>query len=541
MLKNEKNKQLGITLVALVITVIILLILAGVAMSLITGEGGLFARANHAADLYNKTAYNEAVRYDELDALMGQYIGDVDNGGGQTPNPTPTPSGLQDAVTETPTTFSVQANATNITLTILPAYVGTIGETTYEFYIGDGNDSTNGTWVSPRLSTDTSYTFTKLDATHDIVGTHTYTVNVKIGGTAQTSQSVTTASQANMKDISTVSDAIKYSATPILATDTSYSGIYKELTTTDGSVKVPVGFTVRYDSALTVDGGIVVADQNDNQWVWIPVNVSNPYTRTWYGTSGQDARLKTSATANEKVTIGSSSYYIYYEAEPISTDVDYNLASRVGGFYIGRFEAGSAEDTSAVTMRSAETIEKTVTLKKDQVPYNYVAINSDKVSASANGNIIDLCEDIATNNYKSGITTKLCSSYAWDTALNFIGNSSWSMGTGTDYQSIRQNYKSSATFKGKKISNGVIVEIDKTQNSSNGVMLTGQGDATKNIYDMGGNCYEYTTESCSYSFSPFVRRGGYCTNDFSDTPAGGRGYYDGIADEDITFRPTLYL
>jgi len=58
------------------ITVIILLILAGVAMSLITGEGGLFARANHAGYRYNEVSYNEAVRYNELDALMGQYIGE---------------------------------------------------------------------------------------------------------------------------------------------------------------------------------------------------------------------------------------------------------------------------------------------------------------------------------------------------------------------------------------------------------------------------------------------------------------------------------
>jgi len=516
-------KEAGITLVALVITVIILIILAGVAMSLITGEGGLFARANHAADLYNKTAYNEAVNFNKLDALMAQYAGDV------TPTPTPTPSaGLQDAVVSMPTEFSVQANATNITLSILPAYVGD-ANTTYRYKIG------NGDWVSPRISTDTSHTFTGLEPETE------YTVNVEIGGTAQTAQSVTTASQASMKDISTVADAIKYSASAISATDETYSGIYKELTTTDGSVKVPVGFTVRYDSSLTVNDGIVVADQNDNQWVWIPVNASNPYTRTWFGASGRDVQLKTSATTNEKINIDGTNYYIYYEAEPISTDVDYNLASRVGGFYIARYEAGSAEDTTAKTMRSAKSAEKTVTIKKDQVPYNHVAINSTK-AGSGYGDCITLSAGIATaNNYKSDITTKLCSSYAWDTALNFIGNSSWSTGTGTGYQSIKQNYKNSLTFKGKKISNGDIVEIDKTQNSPDGVMLTGQGDSTKNIYDMGGNCCEYTTESYSYSKYPYVYRRGDYSSDYSDSASGSRLNSNGVTGEDYTFRPTLYL
>ena len=55
MIKNE-----GITLVALVITVIILLILAGVAISMITGGDGLFAKANEASRKYNEAARNEA-------------------------------------------------------------------------------------------------------------------------------------------------------------------------------------------------------------------------------------------------------------------------------------------------------------------------------------------------------------------------------------------------------------------------------------------------------------------------------------------------
>jgi len=72
-IKKEGKNQLGITLVALVITVIILLILSGVAISMITGEGGLFARANHAGVVYNISAHNEADRFGELDTYATQY------------------------------------------------------------------------------------------------------------------------------------------------------------------------------------------------------------------------------------------------------------------------------------------------------------------------------------------------------------------------------------------------------------------------------------------------------------------------------------
>ena len=48
--------QNGITLVALVITVIVLLILAGVALSVVTADGGLFTKASNAATKYNEAA-----------------------------------------------------------------------------------------------------------------------------------------------------------------------------------------------------------------------------------------------------------------------------------------------------------------------------------------------------------------------------------------------------------------------------------------------------------------------------------------------------
>ena len=57
MLKNQK----GITLVALVITIIILIILATVAISFAFGSNGLVNRAEQARDYYaNDTKYTDA-------------------------------------------------------------------------------------------------------------------------------------------------------------------------------------------------------------------------------------------------------------------------------------------------------------------------------------------------------------------------------------------------------------------------------------------------------------------------------------------------
>ena len=56
-----KNKEKGITLVALVITIVILLILAGVAIAALTGDNGLFSRAQQAKEETIKSQLKEEI------------------------------------------------------------------------------------------------------------------------------------------------------------------------------------------------------------------------------------------------------------------------------------------------------------------------------------------------------------------------------------------------------------------------------------------------------------------------------------------------
>ena len=55
----KQRSQRGITLIALVVTIIVLLILAGVAISLSIGENGIFKRAGQAADAWENASKNE--------------------------------------------------------------------------------------------------------------------------------------------------------------------------------------------------------------------------------------------------------------------------------------------------------------------------------------------------------------------------------------------------------------------------------------------------------------------------------------------------
>jgi len=58
--RGDYQSSEGITLIALVVTIIVLLILAGVAISLTVGNNGLFSRARNAANTWREAETNEA-------------------------------------------------------------------------------------------------------------------------------------------------------------------------------------------------------------------------------------------------------------------------------------------------------------------------------------------------------------------------------------------------------------------------------------------------------------------------------------------------
>ena len=66
------KKERGITLVALVVTIVVLLILAGVSISLVLGNNGLITKAKEAKNAQANAAANE-------DYLFNTYIPDQIN------------------------------------------------------------------------------------------------------------------------------------------------------------------------------------------------------------------------------------------------------------------------------------------------------------------------------------------------------------------------------------------------------------------------------------------------------------------------------
>ena len=73
-MKKVKSEIKGITLIALVVTIIVLLILASVAISLTIGSNGIFTRAENAVDRYEIAAKDEQDEMNKAVDFMDKYM-----------------------------------------------------------------------------------------------------------------------------------------------------------------------------------------------------------------------------------------------------------------------------------------------------------------------------------------------------------------------------------------------------------------------------------------------------------------------------------
>ena len=301
---------------------------------------------------------------------------------------------------------------------------------------------------------------------------------------------------------------------------------------TDG-VKIPTGF---YYVGGTKASGIVISDnKNDknkyrnqkvvgtdllgNQYVWIPCTTDSSssdlqYARTEWGVE-VDGDDNSRAIKDElTLTDASVTYSDSDTANGINADVSKEIVAQIkaekasvaqyGGYYIGRYEVGKNGDTAVV--------------KYDQTPYAEITWST----------AYGLAKKIITN---SEVNSYLCSSYAWDTAVNFIQNNSTAKNYATSIEGFNGNWNPQAV---KDPSGNVIKPAGTSQQLNTG--LTTQ---FCNIFDMGGNEAEFTTELNPGTSETVVLRGGNYYNGF---PAGYR--WDGLSGNafiDRGFRATLFL
>ena len=369
---------------------VVLIILAGVSINAVLGDNGIIKKANQAASVTKEAEVKEAINRTILEFYLTNDYETLEDF-------------LKAKVTEGKID-SVTKNADG-TLTVKKGeYSVTVENKTNSSGGSSSGGSTGGETQTPEITVgeikvvaDSTGTGTAITDTNSVYLGNTLYITFShsiTGGTTIVDKTIPYAVTANGTYTFTVTGTVngKSYTKNVSVTVNQFKDVYEymqtntKVTYSDGDVWVPEEFKIAKDSASTVQGGVVIEDKDGNQFVWVPVATLADYKRTWY--------------------TGSDSFSDYSEALP---EDEKTSVERYKGFYIGRYEAGDKESTVAKTLRSSNDVTKTVTIKANQAPYNYVTRTQ----------AVSLAEGFATKQgYKA--KTKLVSSYAWDTTIAFL-------------------------------------------------------------------------------------------------------------------------
>jgi competence protein ComGC len=445
-MRFKTKEAKGITLIALVITIIVLLILAGVTIATLTGDNGILKKAGDAKTQTEQAKADENLKI----AIAGSYGTDGK-------------LNLKD----------LKDNLKN------------------QGILTNSNEFPLEVTVNGEKK--------KIDANGNIIGS---IQSLKTKGTV-------------FNDTTTLED------------------------TYGNQVTIPKGFKIASDSATEVTGGIVIEDATytntiGSQFVWIPVGTGENAIKKanketvdialgrYSFTKNSDGTVTTSEFSDrdctEDTTASHNSNYknaIAKDIEAFETSVKNNH-----GYYIGRYEAGVVDYNSSVsTSNSDYKINWTgytgdnikLVCKKEQQVWNYVTQNK--------------ASELSRNMYGSEakVTSDLINSYAWGTAIVFIQQCGTESNSSTYSHTVGQSSTSTPQTTGTNI-----------------LKATSKVDKQCNIFDMAGNCFEWTTETSSNSYNPCVTRGGTYDNSSGHTNYRTNSNTS-YANSYHSFRPLLYL
>ena len=301
----------------------------------------------------------------------------------------------------------------------------------------------------------------------------------------------------------------------------------------------------------TLDTGLVIADKEGNEYVWVVVpRTTEVYVTTGLGkttfTDADYTSIENDLKEYTKTYRGSTSFTDTWCADDKNegwlSEKDYKaLKNKMlksvyenGGFYVGRYEAGiETTGTNRTSNTDKNSDGKYITpstipvTKADAYPYTYVTRTQ--------------AQNLASNVNSGTKTSSLMFGVQWDLVLAFmhnkgniadstltsnsttIGNyinSTFDLNRGkyAQYGQLGNEWKNFDSALGSiVVSNETTGKMKKTEQSSYSdsiLLTTGGTEQSKimNIYDVAGNVEEWTLEKTSFTDFPCAYRGGVYYN-----------------------------
>ena len=516
MVTKEKNK--GITLIALVITIIILLLLAGISIQAITNTG-LFGKARQAvqeskyASAAEKVALAVNASYDEKGKLNDEYLKENVN----------KIEGLSKKIDTVTYDLKIVVDGFEFTISEYGKITGEKKE------VATLPDNTPKTDAGTNVKVPDGWNSQNVRYTKTTDGTEVTTL--------ETVATVYAVSDGQNNTVP-VPNGFYYVG------GNKNSGVVisddeRDKNKFEGQADVPAGAVYNLDGTVKTEN-LSSEEQAQtlfgNQFVWIPCTVEE-YKKcdVWEGiTTFQNANWETKTNTAEKVQI-----------------------EKYGGFYIGRYEAGTSSLTS-----SKIDFSKGYSATSDWTNTNFNAdfITSGKITSKA-GEIpyyhsdyetaVKLTEEMYKNDNErnKSVTSGLVTGTMWDVTLNYFKthdntlnliNKQWGNCSNTILTNCKGRY---LTVSGNGITSDAVKNTDGVRHY--GIMTTASSEDAKknNIYDMAGNLWEWTQEIAYINTTEsYILRGGSFLQDFSSYPVCYRAFlYTGNSHTHNGFRTVLYI
>ena len=298
-----------------------------------------------------------------------------------------------------------------------------------------------------------------------------------------------------------------------------------------GEIKegIPSGVAYNEDGTINTEN----SELKGNQFVWIPVSAGRYVKKDWG---------KANAT---------------WERQTNTAELP--QIQKYGGFYIGRYEAGTSNislstDINFASQNTASnwvndnfsirdglnhTATGKITLKAGEIPYYHVDYET----------ALKLSNSMYNTDYvQSGLVTGTM----WDAMMKFIADNDDTVVTSSDWGNYTNGNVTYTEGKGRYATvnsgNGAMTSaFTKSNGAYNyGIKTTAISEDVKkkNLYDVAGNLWEWTQEAAypNNTVESYMLRGGSFYNSYSDYPACYRAFNTAtVTYTTYGFRPALYI